>query len=196
VELSPATGFRFHQDAPAQAPTGSSDSKKTECMDVSEGWLARIETELVFDEGIKYQPYKDSLGNWTIGAGYYIGRSLENLLITRDVALLMAKERTLESVAAAKRIFSEEIFCSWEEPRQRAIVNLIYNMGEGNDTHGFRSFKKMIAAAKLGDWDTVAWELKNSLWATQVDPSQVENKGRDDRIAHMLRFGEDSADYP
>lgn len=157
--------------------------------------LPNLEKILSIDEGFEPQPYTDTLGNWTIGIGYFIGKDLRSLKISYRVALEMLREKVEESVQIALRIFGKERYESWLPARRDAILCLIFNMGEGNDTKGFRSFKKMIRAILSNDWNTAANELRSSAWSTQVDPKRRPDKGRDDRLVFMLRTGEYHEEY-
>lgn len=149
-------------------------------------FLAKVEAVLIHDEGDFAEPYLDSEGNWTIGVGRYIGKSLQNIRLSKQVRLLMLQEDIEGAIQIALRIFPEQAFCSWTEARQVAILSLIFNMGEGNDLRGFRSFKKFIAACLREDWETAGAELRSSKWARQVDPKMIDGKGRDDRLITAL----------
>lgn len=157
--------------------------------------LSKLETVLIYDEGMKLSPYKDTLGNWTIAVGYFIGKNLEDFCISEKVARVMLYQKINESIEIAIRIFGEQFIDSLTCARKAAILSLIFNMGEGDEFHGFRSFKKTIEAIKRHDWDMVCENLEVSKWARQVDPKQVSGKGRDDRIIYMFKTGEYSKEY-
>lgn len=66
------------------------------------------------------------------------------------------------------------------EVRQRALVNMIFNLGK----QGVKNFRKMCAAIYAKDWDKAAEEAKDSKWYNQVGR-------RSRRIVEELRTGEE-----
>lgn len=151
--------------------------------------LQQLKKDLRIDEGKHNKPYKDTKGNWTIGIGYFIGQDLRDLYLSDGVIDLMVEEKIDSACKSATKIFTEEYFYSLSEARQNAIINLIFNMGEGNLEKGFRSFVETIPLMKKGLWHVAAINLSKSLWARDVDPNQRPNKGRDDRIIYMIETG-------
>lgn len=145
--------------------------------------FTRMEEDLHRDEGLRLRPYKCSTGHLTIGFGHRITKydridaystistEMAGTLLTRDIST---------AFDAATSVFGRESFDSIEEPRQRAIVNMIFNLGADR----FRGFKKMIAAIKVRDWERAAEECLDSKYAKQVGK-------RADRVAHALRTGRD-----
>lgn len=157
--------------------------------------LTNLECILYNDEDEKLTPYKDSLGNWTYGVGRFIGKELSSLKISKRIALEMLKEDIEEAQRIAIKIFGSDKYYSWIEARRDAILCLIFNMGEGNSKRGFLSFKNTIQAIKEENWNKAAENMLDSLWATQVDPKRRIGKGRDDRLAFMLKYGDYHPEY-
>ncbi len=157
--------------------------------------LQQLKKDLVIDEGKHNKPYKDPKGYWTIGVGYFIGKELKDLHLSDGVVDLMLEEKIDGACASAVKIFGEEYFYSLSEARQNAIINLIFNMGEGNLEKGFRSFTETIPLMKKGLWHVAAINLSKSLWARDVDPRQRPDQGRDDRIVYMIETGEYHPEY-
>jgi len=145
--------------------------------------ITRMEEDLIRDEGIRLRPYKCSAGHLTIGVGHRItandraasadSLSLEavGMLLTRDIAT---------ALGAAFRIFGREAFEAMADARQRAVVNMIFNLGEAR----FAGFRRMIAAIKAGRWGDAAAECLGSKYAEQVG-------ARATRVAYQLRNGRD-----
>lgn len=150
-----------------------------------------IEAVIILDEGIKLMPYKDTLGNWTIGVGYLIGKELESLRLSEQTVLFMMREKLCDAAKIADKIFSRALMSSLKPARRAVILSLIYNMGEMR----FRTFRHMIEAIHGGDWNHAAEELRDSKWAKDVDPKEVSGQGRDDRLISMLETGEYSKEY-
>lgn len=128
---------------------------------------------LIHDEGLQKKVYTDSTGNVSIG----IGRNLTSNGISDKTVNDMFCEDFQKAYDSAKKIFPD--FDGWNEPRQIAIISMIFNLGEA----GFKKFKSTISAIKRGAWKEAAHYAKESLWAKQVGT-------RSDRIVHMLRTAE------
>ena len=105
--------------------------------------LQQLKKDLYLDEGKKNKPYKDSKGYWTIGVGYFIGVNLEDLKLSDSVIDLMLEEKAKQACKDAYKVFGAE-FENFTEARQNAIINLIFNMGLGNQDKGFLSFTETI----------------------------------------------------
>lgn len=154
-----------------------------------------LEEMLILDEGKKNHPYKDSLGNWTIGVGYYIGKNLESLFLSNRVIKIMLEEKIDSARTDVLAVFGIDLYCSWTPARRDAIMSLMYNMGLGDANNGFLSFGETIKLIRNGEWLEAANNLSKSLWSKQVDPPQRIGKGRDDRIIYAFRTGEYHPDY-
>lgn len=155
-------------------------------MTQSEQWFKSISQILIADEGLRLRPYKDSKGLWTIGVGYLIGENLQDLHITKETALHMLKEKISEAEEGLCQIFGAQTVQNWTPARRAALLSMMYTLGLAR----FQGFKDMIKAVHLEDWSMAAKEALDSKWAHDVDPRSVQGKGRDDRIAYMLKEGE------
>ncbi len=134
--------------------------------------IEALKFELVLDEGLETKPYTCSAGKITIG----VGRNLEDLGISDDEA-----EYLLDN--DIERVFEElDVNIAWwrtlPEPRARALMNMCFNLGWPR----LSSFKKMLAALQVKDYETAAREALDSRWAQQVGE-------RAQRIAHMIKGG-------
>lgn len=141
---------------------------------------------LINDEGYKQTPYLDTKGNWTIGVGFLIGKRLEDLVLSKSTIDFMLEEQINICVKELIEIFGIDDFNTWETPRQVALISMIYNLGKTR----FLGFIKMVQAIKLGNWKVAANECLLSKWAKDVDPHQLPDSGRDDRLAFMIREGQ------
>lgn len=156
-------------------------------MIVDELWYKDALTVLEIDEEIRFKPYPDSEGKLTIG----IGRNLTDKGITHQTVYQMFEEDMYSAYSDVCFIFGSSAFALWSDARKVAVTSLLFNLG----CHRFLSFTNMIAAIKGADWNRAADELLDSQWAKQVDPHKVPGKGRDDRLALMLRKGEYDESY-
>ena len=138
-----------------------------------------MEEELIRDEGLRLRPYTCSAGHLTIGVGHKItGRESLGDTISLEVAGMLLTRDIATALAAATRIFGRERFEGFAEARQRAVVNMIFNLGEDR----FQGFKRMIAAIQAGSWADAAAHCLDSKYAQQVGE-------RAKRVARQLREG-------
>ena len=123
-------------------------------------------------EGYRSTIYIDSVGVETIGYGHNLHKPL-----TR---------------AAIEHIFNDDVrdasndclhafpwLLELNEARQWVLINMCFNMG----INRLQGFKKFLQAVALGDYETAANEMLDSLWAKQV-------KGRALELANMMRGSE------
>lgn len=138
---------------------------------------------LKFDEGYENQPYKDSLGFWTIGVGHLLGKDIYKMTLSERVINAMLEEDLEKAWNDILSIFGD-VADSWSYPRQLALLNLSFNLGRTR----LSKFHNTIEAIKDYRWDDAANHLTKSLWAKQV-------KSRSVRVIHMVRTGELHEDY-
>jgi lysozyme len=137
-------------------------------------------------EGVRLEPYKDSLGLWTVGVGHLIGdgKTLPDewkgkKLTMQEVDDLFAKD-FIHHKEMAKKIPGWDLA---NETGQAALIDLTFNMGGA-------WYKKFPAAAKAlaaGDFNKAADELTDSLWYKQV-------KDRAKTVVGMIRGGGKSSE--
>lgn len=148
----------------------------------------------MLDEGFSLEPYLDSKGFWTIGVGHYIGPSLLKFpfsRITKELAMDWLKTDIDKAYADVLSVFGIERVQGWSNARLAAVHTLLYTMGRG----AFDKFISTIPAIKEERWEDAARLILQTKWAMDVDPRQEKDKGRDDRIAYMLKTGEWHPDY-
>jgi hypothetical protein len=132
-------------------------------------------------EGVRLEPYQDSLGLWTVGVGHLIGdgKTLPaewkgKKLTMQEVDDLFAQD-FVHHKEMAKKVPGWDLA---NETGQAALIDLTFNMGGA-------WYKKFPAAAKAlaaGDFNKAADELTDSLWYKQV-------KDRAKTIVSMIRGG-------
>jgi len=130
---------------------------------------------LVQQEGYKTKPYKDSRGNWTVGAGHKITDSkvLERLNAGEEIEYIpdqlsnMFTQDINTATEGAKQNFKD--FNNYSPELQQGLVSMNFQLG----TAGTAEFKKFKAALDAGDYETAKAELDNSNWAKQT-PARVE----------------------
>lgn len=134
-----------------------------------------LERELIRDEGKKLTPYRDTLGNWTMGIGHLLRNGEKREPITEAqcqqyfIGDVVDAENKLNSILPGWRNFSDV--------RQRALVNLAFNLG-----WRLKEFQRFLAAMEREDYASAGQHLRASRWARQV-------KNRAPRIIHMIVTG-------
>lgn len=127
---------------------------------------------LVEDEGIELKPYKDTLGNWTIG----VGRNLDDNGITYAEAMLLLQNDIARSTKEAEGFWWYD---QLDPVRRDVVVMMIFNMGLPT----FKGFRRMIKALGDGAFSVAAHEMLDSHWAEQVG-------NRAKRLAQMMGTGQ------
>jgi len=138
-----------------------------------------LRAQLIDHEGMVLHAYQDSLGYWTLGVGRLIDKR-KGGRITHDEAMFLLDNDIAECIGELR---SRLPWFEREDPiRQRALIDLTFNMGVGWLT----KFKNTVAAWSKGDHDGAANGLQKSLWFRQVGR-------RGPRIVHMVRHGTEPA---
>jgi lysozyme len=132
-----------------------------------------VKQMIIRHEGIRLQPYKDSLGLWTIGVGHLIGDGktlppeFARTFTQAEVMALFDKDYE-EHKNAAMNIPN---FGRLGEKAQAAFIDLTFNMGRG----WFKRWPKLLQAMKDFNIAAVIDNLRNSKWAKQVQASRVSD---------------------
>ena len=129
-------------------------------------------TQLRRDEGVRYTPYRDTLGLLTVG----VGRCLDRVPFSDDEVNLMLAN---DIVDKQKQLQQFPWFTALDDVRKAAVVNMAFNLG----VHGLLGFPHAIAALAKQDWATANSELLDSVWSRQVGD-------RANRIALQILSGQ------
>lgn len=141
--------------------------------------LELIKAELRRDEAVRLKPYRDSVGKLTIG----VGRNLDDVGITSEEADYLLENDIGRAMAELDRALPW--WRELSEARQRALLNMAFNMGVPR----LLKFWGMLGALQAGDYDRAALEAFDSRWALQVGDGPGGREDRADRIAAMFREG-------
>lgn len=133
--------------------------------------MTHEEKLLVYHEGLRLKPYTCTAGKLTIG----IGRNLEDNGISEKEALYMLRN----DLARCQSELSSFRFPGLNFARMLALRNMLFNIGLTR----FSTFKKMIKALHLGEYEIAANEMLGSKWARQVGD-------RATCLAEIIRTGE------
>jgi len=124
-------------------------------------------------EGWRDMPYKDTLGNMTIGYGFNMSDPIVKQMLpkdigkkplSKDVAEKIFMKRYEQAKKDASTYIGSDIYGSLNEGRQNVLNDMAYNLGL-TKLSGFIELKKAILKK---NWEKAAKELKNSNWYKQV----------------------------
>lgn len=136
----------------------------------------RLIDQVIEHEGIRLRPYTDTAGKLTIG----IGRNLTDKGLSSAEAMMLLAHDLDEAISD---LTSFPWFAELNEVRQRALVDMRFNLGPGR----FRGFRQMLHALERGDFEQAAKRMLLSEWATQVGR-------RARRLSAMVQTGKDRND--
>lgn len=131
--------------------------------------METLEQMLERHEGYKPTIYVDSVGVETVGIGHNLHKPL-----TREAILHILRDDIADATNECLHAFPW--FADLTEARQRAIINMCFNLGLVR----LKKFTKFLVAMELGNYETAANEMLDSLWAKQV-------KGRAIELASVIR---------
>lgn len=142
--------------------------------------LNLLVSELRRDEGVRYLPYKDSVGINSTG----VGHNLKEIPLKEGWSYPLTDTQVNELLESdLKNVFCDlENNISWwsnlSEVRQRVLANMCFNLG----INRLLGFKNTLNFIKNGQYDDAAEGMLNSKWASQV-------KDRAKRLATMMKEG-------
>lgn len=125
-----------------------------------------IKNMIIQHEGIRYRPYQDSLGLWTVGVGHLIGdgKSLPpsyNREFSQEEVMAMFDKDYEHHRRAAEKIPG---FNKMDTMGQGALTDLTFNMGPV----WYKKWPRFSKALEEGNTELAAQSLENSKWYTQV----------------------------
>ena len=146
-----------------------------------------LNDRLIAHEGIRYEPYRDSKGYWTVGVGHLI--STNTAMTLKEAAVLVGapwdREKCLAVLEQDKAHCVEQLsrslpwFTGLAQNHQDVLVELAFNLGFG----GLLGFHKMLGCFEKGDWEGAVQQLlyRNppdptpSQWATEVGAGRTQD---------------------
>ena len=131
---------------------------------------------LIRHEGLRLKPYRCPAGKLTIG----VGRNLEDVGISEPEAqVLLAFD--IERVRQELSTFQWYSDPAYSRPARKLVLeNMCFQLGLPR----LLSFKRMIAALEVGDYETTADEMLDSKWAREDSPARAQE------LAQIMRTGE------
>lgn len=139
-----------------------------------------LERELIRDEGWRSKPYLCTAGHLTIGVGHkLLPHELHLKEVDSEWIWSTLRNDVMLALAGCEMIFGRSKFGSFSDVRQRALVNMCFQMGTGR----LAGFQRMIAAIFKADWLQASIEALDSKWARKDSPNRAR------RVAEMIRTG-------
>ncbi len=141
---------------------------------------------LIKDEGIRYLPYRDHLGNWTVGIGHNM-----QVPLSREAVDQIFKDDLKEVKMAETKVWWPFL----NDARKVVVGSMIFNLGWPR----FQRFKRFQAALEAGNWEKAADEMmykdpstskELSTWAKQLGDGPGGKFDRVERLCLMMRTGE------
>ncbi len=135
--------------------------------------IDRLREELAIDEGVKHEVYLCSLGHKTHGIGHLITKDDEEW--DYEVGDAVSPERVASCFAKDVQVCINDCeiifdgFNSYPEEAQRVFANMSFQLGRPT----LSKFRKAIAFAEDGDWQSCSEEILRSRWAKQT-PNRAE----------------------
>lgn len=142
---------------------------------------SRLKQDLIRDEGLRLEAYKDSVGLWTIGVGHLLDSKpvdeprIQRITNREAMALLDI------DIEDAEHVLDQWIplWANLDEVRQRALLNFCFNLGPR--VLQFVNTRQYLLAH---EWAHAAGNMLMSKWAKQVG-------SRSTRVTEMIRTGKD-----
>ena len=133
--------------------------------------------QLIIDEGVESQAYKDSLGLLTIGIGRLIDPNVPGSGLRPDEIEYLFNNDLKDRIEK----LSKEIpwFLELDEARQGVLLNMSFQMG----VTGFLKFKNTLELVRTGKYTEAATAMLQSKWAKQT-PKRAA------RLAKQMLTGE------
>ena len=110
------------------------------------------------DEGFRKYPYRDTLGNLTIG----YGRAIDIVGLSEEEATYLLENDLKKAIGDLERYLP--CYKNLDAVRQGVLQNMTFNMG----IYHLLQFKTMIGALEAKNYTGAAQDMLASLWAKQV----------------------------
>lgn len=125
-------------------------------------------------EGFRAMPYRDHLGNLTIGYGTNLEDGIDRFEAAAMLrARVLKKEEELLAMEEHRKWYT-----SLNSARRAVILEMIYQLGMA----GFLKFERTIAWLRTADWLEASEEMLDSRWA-----QQTPNRAR--TLSQIMRDG-------
>lgn len=107
-------------------------------------------------------------------AGYGFALDVSPLTQAESLPILTSRATAIDAKLQADLPWIKSL----DEPRQRALSDMAYNLGD----HGLETFTAFLGLVQMGKWDAAADDLEATAWYSQVGSRGV-------RLAGVIRNG-------
>lgn len=125
-----------------------------------------LEKELRRDEGVRREPYYDTVGHLTVGVGFNLDANVLPDGVTLpldDTEISILLNKTINDVVKGL-----DTHLNWwqdlDEVRQRVLANMVFNMG----IYGVLGFKNTLTNIRREQYGKAAEGMRKSKWYKQV----------------------------
>jgi len=132
-----------------------------------------LANQLIYHEGLRLKPYKDTVGKLTIG----IGRNLTNVGISEVEARFLLENDVTNIIKQLDN--SIPWWRDQSEVRQHVLLDMAFNLGIA----GLLQFKNTLIMIQYGNYELAAKGMLQSKWATQVGKRAI-------RLSEMMKTNE------
>lgn len=116
------------------------------------------------EEGFRANPYIDTTGNKTVGAGLNLNDSVTKRIVDRNGGNLdRAFDERYQLAQNDARQAHGRYYDAYPQGAKDVAIDMAYNLGLPR----YLGFKNHIAAMQGGNWRTASKELMNSKYANQ-----------------------------
>jgi lysozyme len=128
--------------------------------------ISNLKDQLLRDEGLRLQLYKDSRSIWTIGVGHNVEANPLPFDISHGISFVQAFQILDEDIArvSAKLFAALPWVRTLDLVRQGVFLNMSFNLGVG----GLLEFHHDLADTQAGNYAQAAADMKASAWYSQV----------------------------
>jgi lysozyme len=158
--------------------------------------MDRLRLQLEMHEGVRATVYLDTEGHPTIGIGRNLDakpfdsreravigdRDLDRIGLTAGEIGMLFRRDVADAIVQLDRHLPW--WRSLDEVRRRVMVDLMFNMGPGDEKRGLLSFVNTLGHIQAGRYQQAADGMAASKWSRQTGT-------RADRLIRMMRTGED-----
>ena len=119
---------------PGPCPKGPKGPVGSTKIDVQHIDLTRTKNRIKLNEGLRLEPYADSLGYPTIGYGHRLGDKGVDIRNYRPISMAQAVELFEQdfddAVSGAVSILSPEVFEEMSDARKGVVVEMCFQLGD------------------------------------------------------------------
>lgn len=148
-----------------------------------------LESQLRRDEGERLVVYLDSKGIRTGGVGHNLEAHGIDWPVGTPIPQEVSDEWLASDIADVKMDLAAHLpwAITLDDARQGVLLNMLFNMGWGNDLHGLSTFHNFLALMRTDNYEGAAVAMLESSWAK---PAPVGVGPRAQRLSRQVLLGQ------